>query len=81
MTYTIIIRVKVIKTAAANPPTNRPPPTAGDSDIVSQSVQVLVTVSCIPSTTIENGTCLTILSAMIEAVSDPLSDEYSKVAV
>ena len=45
MTYTIIIRAKVIKTAAANPPTNRPPPTAGDSDTVLQSVQALVTVS------------------------------------
>lgn len=56
-TYTIIIGTTVIKKAVANPPTNRPPPTAGDSDVVfvagiskstlgiSQSVQALFTLS------------------------------------
>lgn len=88
-TYTIIIRVKVIKIAAANPPANRPLPIAGDTSaddcdalaVSSQSVvQAFVTVSRVPPTTMKNGVCPTILSAMIDAVSDPVSVEYSKMA-
>ena len=70
---------------------NRPPPTAGDNDVVfvaeisksawgiSQSVQALFTLSRVPPTIMEKGTCPTILLAIIEAVSEPSSLEYSKV--
>ena len=56
-TYTIISGTTVIKIAVTNPPTNRPPPTAGDSDAafvvgisksilgISQSVQALFTLN------------------------------------
>ena len=75
----------IMKAAAANPPTNKPPPTAGESDLdlvgLLQSVQALVTVIGTPSTVMENGACLLILSAIIEAVSEPSSVEYSMVAV
>ena len=85
-TYTIITTVMAISRAARNPPMNRAPPTAGDSDMaaalvegISQSVQALLTVSCVPPTAIENGTWPMIRPAMIEAVSEPSSSEYSKV--
>ena len=75
-----------ISTAARNPPMNRPPPAAGDSTSdaefvvgISQSVQALVTVSCVPPTAIENGTWLMVLLAIVDAVSEPSSLEYSKV--
>ena len=71
----------VIKVAAANPPTNKPPPAADVSVRALQSVQALVTVTDTPSMTVkENGTCPTILSAMTEAVSEPSSFEYCMVA-
>ena len=78
----------VIKTAARNPPMNRPLPITGVSDEVatfvegiSQLVQAFLTASCVPPTAIENGTCPMIRPAMTEAVSDPSSSEYSKVVL
>ena len=74
-----------IDTAARNPPMNRPPPVAGDSDVaaalISQSLQALLTVSDVPPTTMENGACPTIRPAMTEAVSEPSSLEYSNVVI
>ena len=75
-----------ITVAVKNPPMNRPPPTPGDSDVaaalvegISQSVQALLTVSCVPPTAIEKGTWPTVLLVITDAVSDPSSSEYSKM--
>ena len=70
--------MKAITAATTNPPTNRPPPAAGESEVavlVSQLRQTLVAVTDIPLTDMENGACLTSLSTISEAVSDPSSFE------
>ena len=63
--------------ATINPTANRPPPAAGESEaaatVVSQLEQALVAVTLMPLIVMENGACLTSLSAMREAVSEPSS--------
>ena len=82
---TITMPTAAIKAAVANPPTNRPPPAAAVSTRALQSTQALVTVTttCSPDspvTVMVKGTCPTILSVMVEAVSEPSSLEYCMVA-
>ena len=85
MTTTIVI--PAIKAAVTNPPMNKPPPAAAVSTSgVPQSVHALVTVTAtfcspeLPVIVMEKGTCPMILSAIVEAVSEPSSLEYCMVA-
>ena len=87
MTITIVI--PAIKVAVTNPPMNKPPPAAAVSTRAGapQSVHALITVTAtfcspadLPVIVMEKGTCPMILSAIVEAVSEPSSLEYCMVA-
>ena len=74
-----MMTIKASTVATTKPTANRPPPTAGENEaaatvtFVSQSEQTLVAVTLLSLTVTKNGACLTSLSMMIEAVSEPSS--------